>query len=167
MIREERVRLLQFVTGCPRVPVQGFKALKSYEGNSRKFNIHSIQKYVSTTSFLAEILFDYQFIKSYGLPYFITILSIYILCGYNMGCILVWINEHWCGRNQFILVPTRASISWTCPYTPSKVRWKLIWASLWTWNLRPLTSISCSYFDHPFLSSLQQKCTIIEFLLPL
>mmetsp|Transcript_4252 Transcript_4252/g.5845 ORF Transcript_4252/g.5845 Transcript_4252/m.5845 type:complete len:552 (+) Transcript_4252:257-1912(+) len=47
MSGEERVRLLQFITGCPRVPVQGFKALKSYEGNSRKFNIHSIHKYDS------------------------------------------------------------------------------------------------------------------------
>ena len=44
---EERVRLLQFVTGCGGLPAQGFKALQSNDGNFRKFNIQSINKIVS------------------------------------------------------------------------------------------------------------------------
>jgi E3 ubiquitin ligase SMURF1/2/E3 ubiquitin-protein ligase NEDD4 len=44
---EERVRLLQFVTGCGGLPAQGFKALQSNDGNFRKFNIQSIHKIVS------------------------------------------------------------------------------------------------------------------------
>ena len=44
---EERVRLLQFVTGSGGLPAQGFKALQSNDGNFRKFNIQSIHKVVS------------------------------------------------------------------------------------------------------------------------
>ncbi len=46
MSPEERVRLLQFVTGSGRLPVQGFKALQSNDGNFRRFNIQSISKLV-------------------------------------------------------------------------------------------------------------------------
>lgn len=41
---EERVRLLQFCTGCSRLPPQGFRALQSNNGTYRKFNIQSIEK---------------------------------------------------------------------------------------------------------------------------
>lgn len=41
---EERVRLLQFTTGCSRLPPPGFKALQSNNGTYRKFNIQSISK---------------------------------------------------------------------------------------------------------------------------
>jgi hypothetical protein len=44
---DERVRLLQFVTGCGGLPAQGFKALQSNDGHFRKFNIQSILKVVS------------------------------------------------------------------------------------------------------------------------
>eukprot|EP01033_Poteriospumella_lacustris_P010601 gene10602-7545_t len=44
MSNEERIRLLQFTTGCGRLPVQGFKALQSSDGRYRKFNIQSIAK---------------------------------------------------------------------------------------------------------------------------
>ena len=47
MTVEERVRLLQFTTGCCRLPAQGFKALLSNDGNFRNFNIQSITKEVS------------------------------------------------------------------------------------------------------------------------
>lgn len=47
MTVEERVRLLQFTTGCSRLPAQGFKALMSNDGNYRRFNIASISKEVS------------------------------------------------------------------------------------------------------------------------
>jgi E3 ubiquitin ligase SMURF1/2/E3 ubiquitin-protein ligase HUWE1 len=47
MGREERVRLLQFTTGCSRLPAQGFKALQSNDGNFRRFNIQAISKKVS------------------------------------------------------------------------------------------------------------------------
>jgi hypothetical protein len=43
---EERIRLLQFTTGCSRLPAQGFKALQSNDGNFRKFNLQSIRKEV-------------------------------------------------------------------------------------------------------------------------
>lgn len=43
---EERVRLLQFTTGCCRLPPQGFKYLQSNNGNYRRFNIQSIFKSV-------------------------------------------------------------------------------------------------------------------------
>ena len=46
MSTEERVRLLQFTTGCSRVPAQGFKALQSHDGHFRKFNIQSVSKKV-------------------------------------------------------------------------------------------------------------------------
>jgi E3 ubiquitin ligase SMURF1/2/E3 ubiquitin-protein ligase NEDD4 len=46
MSPEERVRLLQFVTGSGRLPVHGFQALQSNDGNFRKFNIQSITKEV-------------------------------------------------------------------------------------------------------------------------
>ena len=46
MSAEERVRLLQFVTGSGRLPVHGFKALQSNDGNFRRFNIQSISKQV-------------------------------------------------------------------------------------------------------------------------
>lgn len=41
---EERVRLLQFTTGCSRLPPQGFRALQSNNGTYRKFNIQSLEK---------------------------------------------------------------------------------------------------------------------------
>lgn len=41
---EGRVRLLQFVTGCCRLPAQGFKALQSNDGKFRRFNIQSVSK---------------------------------------------------------------------------------------------------------------------------
>lgn len=41
---EERVRLLQFITGCSRVPAQGFKYLMSNDGRYRQFNIQSVRK---------------------------------------------------------------------------------------------------------------------------
>ena len=41
---EERVRLLQFATGCSRVPAQGFKNLMSNDGRYRQFNIQSVRK---------------------------------------------------------------------------------------------------------------------------
>lgn len=44
---EERVRLLQFTTGCSRLPPSGFKALQSNNGTYRKFNIQSLNKKVS------------------------------------------------------------------------------------------------------------------------
>lgn len=50
MSNEERVRLLQFTTGCARLPAQGFKALQSSDGKYRKFNIQSIGKAVSSSS---------------------------------------------------------------------------------------------------------------------
>lgn len=46
MSREERVRMLQFTTGCSRLPAQGFKALQSNDGNYRRFNIQAISKKV-------------------------------------------------------------------------------------------------------------------------
>jgi hypothetical protein len=48
MTQEERIKLLQFTTGCARLPVQGFKALQSNDGKFRKFNIQSIPKSVSS-----------------------------------------------------------------------------------------------------------------------
>jgi hypothetical protein len=51
MSAEERIRLLQFTTGCSRVPAQGFKALQSHDGHYRKFNIQSIRKTVRLHSF--------------------------------------------------------------------------------------------------------------------
>lgn len=50
MSHEERVRLLQFTTGCARLPAQGFKALQSNDGKYRKYNIQSISKLVSQIS---------------------------------------------------------------------------------------------------------------------
>lgn len=41
--QEERARLLQFVTGTSRVPVEGFKALVSNDGRVRRFGIHLVQ----------------------------------------------------------------------------------------------------------------------------
>jgi E3 ubiquitin-protein ligase NEDD4 len=46
MSPEDRVRLLQFTTGCSRLPAQGFKALQSSDGHYRRFNIQSIRKSV-------------------------------------------------------------------------------------------------------------------------
>ena len=58
MSQEERVRLLQFTTGCARLPVQGFKALQSSDGRYRKFNIQSVSKKVrDRPSSLSSILF--------------------------------------------------------------------------------------------------------------
>lgn len=48
MSNEDRVRLLQFTTGCARLPVQGFKALQSSDGRYRKFNLQSISKAVGS-----------------------------------------------------------------------------------------------------------------------
>jgi hypothetical protein len=47
MTQEERVKLVQFSTGCSRLPVQGFKALQSNDGNYRKFNLQSVARAVS------------------------------------------------------------------------------------------------------------------------
>jgi hypothetical protein len=52
MGREERVRLLQFTTGCSRLPAQGFKALQSNDGNYRRFNIQAVSKKVRLVSLL-------------------------------------------------------------------------------------------------------------------
>jgi hypothetical protein len=41
---EEKAHLLQFITGCSRLPAQGFKALVSNDGKLRKFNIQSVSK---------------------------------------------------------------------------------------------------------------------------
>ena len=41
---EQRARMLQFVTGTSRVPVQGFAALQGYDGNLRKFCVDSLPK---------------------------------------------------------------------------------------------------------------------------
>jgi hypothetical protein len=57
MSQEERIRLLQFVTGCSRLPVQGFKALQSNDGKFRKFNIQSIPKSVRNLDVLFADLF--------------------------------------------------------------------------------------------------------------
>jgi hypothetical protein len=46
---EERIRLLQFTTGCSRLPAKGFRALQSNDGNVRRFNIQSIRKIVSSS----------------------------------------------------------------------------------------------------------------------
>lgn len=40
---DKRARLLQFVTGSPRVPIQGFKALQGVNSKSRLFTIHLIE----------------------------------------------------------------------------------------------------------------------------
>ncbi|KAJ0391624.1 hypothetical protein P43SY_003199 [Pythium insidiosum] len=40
--QEERARLLQFVTGTSRVPVEGFKALLSNDGRVRRFGIQVV-----------------------------------------------------------------------------------------------------------------------------
>eukprot|EP00981_Chlorochromonas_danica_P012989 scaffold5636_cov159-Ochromonas_danica.AAC.10 len=45
---EERLRLLQFVTGSSRLPAQGFQALQSVDGRTRFFNIQPISKLVSS-----------------------------------------------------------------------------------------------------------------------
>ena len=42
--QEERARLLQFVTGTSRVPVEGFKALTSNDGRVRRFGIQLVQR---------------------------------------------------------------------------------------------------------------------------
>ena len=39
---EERARLLQFATGSSRVPVQGFKALTSYDGRLCQFTLRHV-----------------------------------------------------------------------------------------------------------------------------
>eukprot|EP00600_Ochromonadales_sp_CCMP1393_P014507 CAMPEP_0175000774 /NCGR_PEP_ID=MMETSP0005-20121125/2777_1 /TAXON_ID=420556 /ORGANISM="Ochromonas sp., Strain CCMP1393" /LENGTH=985 /DNA_ID=CAMNT_0016255611 /DNA_START=378 /DNA_END=3336 /DNA_ORIENTATION=+ len=44
MSHEERIRLLQFTTGCARLPSQGFRALQSTDGRYRRFNIQSVLK---------------------------------------------------------------------------------------------------------------------------
>lgn len=40
---DKRARLLQFVTGSPRVPIQGFKALQGVNSETRLFTIHLIK----------------------------------------------------------------------------------------------------------------------------
>ena len=47
---EERARLLQFVTGCSRLPALGFRALQASDGYYRLFNIQSIDKSGTTTT---------------------------------------------------------------------------------------------------------------------
>ena len=47
MKNEERLTLLQFVTGTSGVPAQGFRALQGNDGNIRKFTINSIPEAVS------------------------------------------------------------------------------------------------------------------------
>lgn len=61
MTSEERVRLLQFVTGSARLPAHGFKALQSNDGNFRKFNIQSILKTVSFVSANVTYYFLYHY----------------------------------------------------------------------------------------------------------
>lgn len=39
---EDRARLLQFVTGTSRVPVQGFSALQGNDGQVKHFCIHAV-----------------------------------------------------------------------------------------------------------------------------
>ena len=41
--QEQRARLLQFVTGTSRLPVQGFKGLQGNDGTLRPFTIDSIE----------------------------------------------------------------------------------------------------------------------------
>ena len=41
---EKKARLLQFTCGTARVPVEGFRALKSYDGRACKFCIQSIKR---------------------------------------------------------------------------------------------------------------------------
>lgn len=53
---EERVRLLQFTTGCSRLPAQGFKSLQSNNGTYRRFNIQSIKKSVWTMMMMALLI---------------------------------------------------------------------------------------------------------------
>lgn len=53
MSHEERIRLLQYTTGCSRLPAQGFKALQSTDGRYRRFNIQSIFKTVSIRIFFS------------------------------------------------------------------------------------------------------------------
>jgi hypothetical protein len=69
---EEKVRLVQFVTGCSRLPAQGFKALQSNDGIYRKFNIQSIRKEV--------FLLPDPFSSSY-LPSHLTVLGFYVSSG--------------------------------------------------------------------------------------
>lgn len=40
--QEQRARILQFVTGTSRVPVEGFKALMSNDGRVRRFGLHVV-----------------------------------------------------------------------------------------------------------------------------
>ena len=42
--QEERARLLQFVTGTSRVPVEGFKALMSNDGRVRRFGVQIVAR---------------------------------------------------------------------------------------------------------------------------
>jgi len=42
--QEERARLLQFVTGTSRVPVEGFKALVSNDGRVRRFGVQLVPR---------------------------------------------------------------------------------------------------------------------------
>lgn len=44
---EERARLLQFATGSSRVPVQGFRALTSYDGRVCPFSLNAVKYSVS------------------------------------------------------------------------------------------------------------------------
>ena len=37
-------RLLHFITGCSRLPAQGFRALQSSDGHYRRFNLHSVSR---------------------------------------------------------------------------------------------------------------------------
>jgi hypothetical protein len=60
---EERVRLLQFVTGCGGLPAQGFKALQSNDGNFRKFNIQSIHKIVSIVKMCMCVLYFKEILR--------------------------------------------------------------------------------------------------------
>ena len=41
---EKKARLLQFTCGTARVPVEGFKALKSYDGRACKFCVQSMKR---------------------------------------------------------------------------------------------------------------------------
>lgn len=42
--QEQRARLLQFVTGTSRVPVEGFKALTSNDGRVRRFGVQIVSR---------------------------------------------------------------------------------------------------------------------------
>jgi hypothetical protein len=94
---EEKVRLVQFVTGCSRLPAQGFKALQSNDGVYRKFNIQSIRKEVRLS------------LLSPSSPPVLSPPSHSLVC---------------CLRIQSIRGLTLALTSWTCQCTTARGSWR-------------------------------------------